>query len=266
MKRRIKSFLRSLLNWISVIGFDPIVFLNFFKGIFPFITDYINFRKQLKGTNDFPCKLTYPILMERYDEGGVMKGVYFHQDLLVAKRIFQNNPENHVDIGSRVDGFVAHVAIFREINIMDIRNISSTVDNVRFTQADLMLLPEEMKNSCCSISSLHAIEHFGLGRYSDPIDANGHIKALNNIHAMLKPQGIFYFSVPIGKQRIEFNAHRVFSISYLLKLFENKYTIRMFSYVNDKGDLFENIELTPEMIDNNCYCHYGCGIFELVKE
>jgi SAM-dependent methyltransferase len=194
-----------------------------------------------------------------------MKGDYFHQDLLVAKRIFRNNPESHVDIGSRVDGFVAHVAVFREITIMDIRNIQSTLSNVRFIQADLMQLPPQMENSCCSISSLHAIEHFGLGRYSDPIDAGGHIKALNNIYAMLKPQGIFYFSVPIGKQRIEFNAHRVFSIPYLLKLFEDKYTIRMFSYVNDKGDLFKDTKLTPEMIDSNCYCHYGCGIFEMVK-
>jgi len=40
-------------------------------------------------------------------------GHYFHQDLLVAGKIFKNNPIKHVDIGSRMDGFIAHVASFR---------------------------------------------------------------------------------------------------------------------------------------------------------
>jgi hypothetical protein len=81
-----------------------------------------------------------------------------------------------------------------------------------------MKLPEDMKGCCDSLSSLHAIEHFGLGRYGDPIDINGHLKAITNLHLMLKPKGKFYFSVPIGKQRIEFNAHRVFSIKYLIRI------------------------------------------------
>jgi SAM-dependent methyltransferase len=266
MNKRLKQINTNILNWIRAIGFNPGNFLKSFKGIVPFFADYIKIKKQLKGTVDFPCSLSYPVLLDRYGEGGLMKGHYFHQDLLVAKRIFQNNPDKHIDIGSRVDGFVAHVAVFREITIMDIRRINSTSDNIRFIQADLMNLPEEMVNSSNSISSLHAIEHFGLGRYSDPIDINGHIKALNNIHMMLKSQGVFYFSVPIGKQRIEFNAHRVFSIAYLLKLFEDKFTVERFSFVDDDGALSENIELSAEMIKNDCYCHYGCGIFELTKK
>jgi hypothetical protein len=38
-----------------------------------------------------------------------------------------------------------------------------------------MKLHEDMINCCDSISSLHAIEHFGLGRYGDTIDVNGHL-------------------------------------------------------------------------------------------
>ena len=34
---------------------------------------------------------------------------------------------------------------------------------------------------CDSISCLHALEHFGLGRYNDPLDPNGHLKGFNNI-------------------------------------------------------------------------------------
>jgi SAM-dependent methyltransferase len=194
-----------------------------------------------------------------------MSGHYFHQDLFVARKIFEENPVRHVDIGSRTDGLVAHVAVFREIEVMDIRAQNSKVKNVKFRQADLMQLPPDMIAYCDSISSLHAIEHFGLGRYGDPVDYYGHVKALDNIYKILKPGGRFYFSVPIGRQRIEFNAHRVFSLKYLLELFTDKYKVDSFSYVNDSGDFFEEVKLTQDCIESNLGCRYGCGIFLLRK-
>ena len=119
---------------------------------------------------------------------------------------------------------------------------------------------------CDSISSLHAIEHFGLGRYGDQVDYLGYLKALKNIAKILKKGGVFYFSVPIGPQRIEFNAHRVFSISYLIAILEEDYDIVDFSFVDDKGDLNINVPLNEKDIIRNYGCHYGCGIFELIKK
>jgi len=215
--------------------------------------------------DDFVFGICYPILDERCSEGGTIKGHYFHQDLLIARKIFENKPKRHVDIGSRIDGFVAHVASFREIEIFDIRPVQSSTRNIIFRQADLMKLPDEMVACCDSLSSLHAIEHFGLGRYGDPIDINGHIKAIENMHSMLKKEGKFYFSVPIGRQRIEFNAHRVFSIEYLLKILDGKFIVDGFNYVDDNGDLHENATLSQDVIKANYSCNYGCGIFELTK-
>ena len=196
-----------------------------------------------------------------------MKGHYFHQDLLIAKKIYQNGPKKHVDIGSRIDGFIAHVAVFREIEVFDIRGIESDVENVVFKQSDLSARDFDLKNYTDSISSLHAIEHFGLGRYGDPIDVNGHIKAIENIWKCLKPGGVFYFSVPIGAQRIEFNAHRIFSVNYLLDLFSEKYDLLSFSFVDDAGDLILNQPIDKcEEIKSNFGCNHGCGIFELRKK
>ncbi|RLD66242.1 MAG: hypothetical protein DRI95_07075 [Bacteroidetes bacterium] len=152
------------------------------------------------------------------NRAGISKGQYFNQDLLVAQKIFQNNPLKHVDIGSRIDGFVAHVASFREIEIFDIRNIENEVENIKFVQADMT--SPNLIDYCDSVSSLHAIEHFGLGRYGDTLDVNGHLKGIENITAMLKNGGKFHFSVPIGEPCVEFNVHRIFSIKYLLELFE----------------------------------------------
>lgn len=239
------------------------------KNIFLFpslIKDYLKLIKLLNSNPDFKITKLFPILSDKKDSGGLISGHYFHQDLLVAQKIYIANPEKHVDIASRVDGFVAHVAVFREIEIFDIRPINSKVRNIKFVLADLMSQGSIYENYCDSISCLHAIEHFGLGRYNDPIDADGHLKGLNSICKILKSGGKFYFSTPIGPQRIEFNAHRVFSLNYLLELFKEDYELLSFSYVNDSGDLHENQILSKQNINSNFNCHYGCGIFELKKK
>lgn len=222
-------------------------------------------RQARRSSHYFPVTCINPYPYDKMQQSGTAKGHYFHQDLLVARRIFERNPERHVDVGSRIDGFVAHVAAFRSIEVLDIRPQDSKVKNIVFTRADLMSLPPEMCNYCDSLSCLHAIEHFGLGRYGDQIDYEGHIKGLNSLHALLRRGGMLYLSCPIGPQRIEFNAHRVFAVKYLLSLLESRYKLHSFSYVDDNGDLHENVELKPELVDTNFQCYYGCGIFELEK-
>ncbi|KAA3512449.1 hypothetical protein CPJ18_07285 [Agrobacterium rosae] len=103
------------------------------------------------------------VLEDFSDSAGIVKGHYFHQDLLVAGYIHAANPVRHIDVGSRIDGFVAHVASFREIEVLDVRPLQPTSHkNIVFQQADLMRdAGEEITDS---LSCLHAIEHFGLGR------------------------------------------------------------------------------------------------------
>jgi SAM-dependent methyltransferase len=231
-----------------------------------FLKDYREFKKQAKeNLNDFTFGRFYPCFEDRFQESGTASGHYFHQDLFVAGKIFKNNPIKHVDIGSRMDGFVSHVASFRQIEFVDIRKLSTQIDNIHFIQGNMMDDNLNLKDYCDSISCLHALEHFGLGRYGDRIDYQGHLKGWNNIYRILKKKGKFYFSAPIGKQRIEFNAHRVFSMSYLLKMIEGRYQIDSFSYVNDAGDLIKNAAINENSINNNFSCRYGCGIFELTK-
>ena len=240
--------------------------LNALKNPGWYYKDLKELKKQKGADTTFEFGRKFPILSEKFDEGGIMKGHYFHQDLYIARLIFEANPQKHLDIGSRTDGFIAHVAAYRNIELVDIRPIKSLVKNISITCANLMELPAGMVNYCDSISSLHAIEHFGLGRYGDPIDYFGYLKALQNIAKIVKTGGTFYFSVPIGPQRIEFNAHRVFSIKYLLDVLSENFSIKAFSYVNDEGDFFENVELTEKNILSNLGCTYGCGIFTCIKK
>jgi SAM-dependent methyltransferase len=115
-----------------------------------------------------------------------------------------------------------------------------------------------------SISCLHAIEHFGLGRYGDSIDPNGHIKAFNNILRMLKPGGTLYISFPIANENeVHFNAHRAFHPKDIFTWIGTSTSLKLtrFDYVNDDGDLVQNAS-----IDNsNLHLKHGCGIYTFCK-
>ena len=262
-----KNFKKNVLHWLISFGLDPIKMFRATRGFFHYFHDlWVLKNQRLSAARDFPIELVHPCLDDRFAESGTATGHYFHQDLLVARRIYQNNPLMHVDVGSRVDGFVAHVASFRKIQIIDIRPFSKAIPNIEFMQANLMLsIPDGFSNYCDSLSCLHALEHFGLGRYGDPIDYDGYIRGLNNLHRILKKNGKLYLSVPIGPQRIEFNAHRIFSVNYLLEQFRGIYQIDHFSYVDDMGNLHTNVALTEQEITQNFGCTYGCGIFEMTK-
>jgi hypothetical protein len=247
------------------IGFDFYIFLLSIKGIPAFIKDWINFAKHNTDSKNFGIKSLMPMLADRYDKAGVAKGHYFHQDLLIAQKVFEANPLKHVDVGSRIDGFVAHVASYREVEIFDIRELKINLKNVTFKQLDMMEESNSYSDYCDSISCLHAIEHFGLGRYGDPIDSEGHLKGFNSLHRILKPNGTLYFSTPIGNQQVVFNAHRIFSVNYLLKMFENKFQVVSFNYVDDSGDLHLEVNHESDFATVNFNLKYGCGIFELKK-
>ena len=234
------------------------------KAWFFYLRSLREIKKQARD-NLFPLGKLYPCIEDRFKQSGEASGHYFHQDLLVANRIYLNSPDKHVDIGSRVDGFIAHVASFRRIEVFDIRELDSKILNVKFRRFDMMNKNLELADYCDSISCLHALEHFGLGRYGDRVEYYGYLLGWNNIKKILKKDGKFYFSVPIGPQRIEFNAHRVFSIGYLKSLMAPNYKIDSFSYVSDEGALIRNADLESEEAGRNFDCDYGCGIFELIK-
>jgi len=210
----------------------------------------------------FPSGKTVPCLGDHKAENGCGRGAYFCQDLWVAQQIFRQAPERHVDVGSRVDGFVAHVAAFRELEVIDIRPLYDPIPNVSFKQADMMgALPEALVGCCDSLSCLHALEHFGLGRYGDPIDPDGWKKGFDNLCALLKPGGRLYLSVPIGPSRVEFNSQRVFAVPVVLELLAGRFAMEGFAVIDDRGLLRANVDWEGEAALENCGCTCGCGIF-----
>ena len=247
--------IKKINKTLRTLGIDLRKTIDSLKGIPKFLSDLKKFDK-----GDW--KLEYTTSFNEYKGfAGSINGHYFYQDLLIAQKIFKDNPKKHLDIGSSIIGFVSNVASFRKIDLMDVRKLDSKVENISFLQRDLMeYLDNNLKEKYDSVSSLHVLEHMGLGRYGDKVMKDGYKVAIKNLIDITSDRGVIYVSVPISnRQRIEFNCHRVFNIKTFLKEFEDLKLIS-FSYVDDEGELHENFELNGE-ID----CDYGCGIFEFRK-
>ena len=233
-----------------------------------FRRDRAKFESALAGQSaQWPFGPLYPCLDDGGDSAGTTGGHYFHQDLYVAQKIHEAGPSNHLDVGSRIDGFVAHVAAFRAVDVVDIRPLISPNSRIRFHQVDFMDQAKvERLGKWESVSCLHALEHFGLGRYGDPIDPDGWIRGLESLAKVTEVGGTLYLSVPIGRQRIEFNAHRVFGVGTLLEASAKWFALLRFSYVDDRGDFCDLGTADESFIESNVRnLNYGCGIFTLVR-
>ena len=258
-----RKSLKIIHRFLILLGVDLFKTKDFVFNIFWFFKCLIQF-KSLNNSTKFKLKI-FPILGENRMSAGTINSHYFIQDLFVAQQIFQQTPNKILDVGSRIDGFVSNVASFREIDIVDIRPLENITSNINFKQIDLTNDISSIKGEYDCITCLHAIEHFGLGRYGDTIDPDGHLKGIENIYLILEKKGTCYLSFPLGDNRIEFNAHRVFSLEYIVPVLKKYFTIKTFNYISEFGILYQNQSINIGM-QNNFDCKYGCAIFILTKE
>jgi hypothetical protein len=251
-----------LLNLVGVLPFLPQLAGHMFKGRLPrgvvaYALDCWRYARAWKPGSEFPLTLpdTYPCLYDRYENAGRLPRHYFHQDLWASRKVFASGAKVHYDIGSRVDGFIAQCLVFCKVVMIDVRPLGQQVAGLEFVQADAMDMRSIKTGAIGSISSLHAIEHFGLGRYGDPIDPEGHRRAIDELQRVAAPGGTIYFSVPVGRQRLEFNAHRVFDPRSIIGLFGGCELLE-FSVVTDGNILVERAD--PADYTGS---EYACGLY-----
>lgn len=193
----------------------------------------------------------YLISTDRYGNAGEIKS-YFWQDLWAAQHICRSKPQMHYDIGSRVDGFIAHLLSYgQDVTMIDIRPLDIRIKGLSFIKADATNLESVDDNSIESLSALCSLEHFGLGRYGDEIDPDACFKCFNAIQRKMKKNGRLYISVPIGKEHLVFNAHRIFRAQTLINCFDKMELIEFSSCCHDRYE--ENIEIHKydEWTDNS---------------
>lgn len=242
---------------LSNLLFNPVTLAHRWIEFPSFVRNLARYRaRQGEADPTFGLRLRYlyPVLGDRHAGAGVASGHYFHQDIWAARLIYARNPRQHVDVGSSTAGFVAHLLCFRDVEYVDIRPLDTNVTGLTFQQGDVTALPYP-SGSVESLSALHVVEHIGLGRYGDHLDPNGWRKAISELKRVLKPGGSLYFSVPIGPERIEFDAHRVFNPLTIIEAFRPLKMIR-FDAVDDGGRFQHEADLAT--LDG----WYSCGLFE----
>lgn len=199
-----------LNHQIKALGLDLTTIVKSIQSLPWFITSFIQF-KRLNNKS----KRNWKIVPSPYylDQGSnaANLGEYFWQDIFVARKIIELSPIEHLDVGSRIDGFVSIISSHMKISVIDIRPLYNEIPNVIFHQVDLNKLPSDFINKFDSVSCLHSLEHFGLGRYGDQLDVDGWESGLKALANCLKPSGRLHLTVPVGIERVEFNANRVFS-------------------------------------------------------
>lgn len=87
---------------------------------------------------------------------------------------------------------------------------------------------------------------------------DGTKKTCKELSHILAVNGNLYFSVPVGKQKIYFNTHRVHSPRTIIEYFKDLELIEL-SGVTDSGRFMEDIDVLEKS-------NYACGLFWFTKE
>lgn len=224
------------------------------------IAEYKKLNK--RASFDIQERYMWPVIKDKYSYAGTI-GNYFWQDLWAAKLILKSGIQQHFDIGSRLDGFIAHLlAADIDVTMIDVRKFPGEVEHLYTIEDDATSLHQIPDESIESMSALCSLEHFGLGRYGDSVDPEACFKCFDNIQRKLKKGGRLYISLPIGKERVEFNAHRVFYASTVVDCFSSL-RLEEFSCTAE-GKIEYNVDI--HKYDNDPHNgEYRYGLFFFVK-
>jgi hypothetical protein len=235
--------------------FDIPKFVFGIPGFMEYLVELRRYRA-ISRNEHVPLSEAYPIIHDK-NSSHPFDRHYFYQDWWAFEKVVRLKPKEHTDIASNLV-FASLLSNLVKVRFVDLRPLSVNIPNLRTMQGDITGLPFP-DDSVESLSCLHVIEHIGLGRYSDPLDPDGSRKACKELARVLAPGGNLFIGLPVGRERVCFNAHRVHAprtlLSYLngLKLLE-------FSGVNDKVEFLRNTD--PDVLND---CDYGCGLYWFTK-
>ncbi len=224
-----------------------------------FMTEFRQFRRLSEaGPKRFVVdwKNRFPCLDDRMGETAFDPHYTYHP-AWAARIIAQNRPDRHTDFGSTLT-FCTMVSAVVPVDFYDIRPARLNLQNLECKRGDLTAL-EFADGSVVSLSCMHVVEHVGLGRYGDPLDPDGDLKAINELTRVLAPGGSLLFVTPVGRPTLRFNAHRIYSYEQIAAYFRGL-RIQQFALVDDRGNFIADAQKAEA--DRQLY---GCGCWWFTK-
>ena len=249
-----RSFIKKIVRRVNSRLFSV---LFFFQVVVQFV------RMRLNARPRFSMNLTdlHLCLFDATPNTGFDRHYVFHT-AWASRIIAESRPVVHTDISSSLN-FIANVSAFVPVEFYDYRPAKLGLDGVNCHQGDLCALPF-VSNSINSLSCMHVVEHIGLGRYGDPLNYDGDIKAIEELKRVVAPSGTLLFVVPVGgKSAIKFNAHRIYTYHQVISMFEG-FQLKEFALIPD--DEFEGGLIRQTTEAQSDLQRYGCGCFWFEKE
>jgi hypothetical protein len=225
------------------------------RGYAAYLSDWSSYQK-LPGAEPISFAESYPCLFDVAKETP-FDAHYFCQAIWAAERIVKSPSTIHVDVGSDTR-FVGLLAVQKAVLFVDLRLLRATYSRLNCLCGDLRALPF-VSGSIRSLSCLHVVEHIGLGRYGDQLDPLGSRKACIELSRVLATGGELYLSLPVGREQVSFNAHRVHSPEHVLAILPELHLIG-FSAVADDGTYQVDASLNAL-----AHAEYACGLFHFKK-
>ncbi len=227
------------------------------------LSDYFAFRKMSARNPRFTAlwKDLYPQVREKTKTTSFDRHYVYHT-AWAARKVREIHPSMHVDVASSLY-FCTIISAFVPVRFYDYRPPLLELPNLEVLPGDLMKLPFR-DGEVSSLSCMHTVEHVGLGRYGDPIDPDGDLKAIQELKRVLAPGGSLLFVTPVGKPKVMFNAHRIYSFSQIMEYFSDL-ELKEFSLIPEFSENGIGIitHATRAQADRE---NYGCGCFWFMKK
>ncbi len=224
-----------------------------------FVADFRKFERLYAGSvRDLELRWThrYPCLDDN-TAATTFDAHYTYHPAWAARIIAQTKPPLHIDISSSLN-FCTMVSAFVAVEFYDLRPVEISLSGLECKRGDLVRLPFET-GSVGSLSCMHVVEHIGLGRYGDPLDPEGDLKAIAELTRVLARGGTLMFVTPVGHPQIRFNAHRIYSYDQVASYFGGLNT-QQFALVDDRGEF--TVGADPDYANRQ---DYGCGCWWFKK-
>lgn len=99
--------------------------------------------------------------------------------------------------------------------------------------------------------SISSFEHDGLGRYGDPLNPEGDLEAMQKVKSIIMKGGILFLAVPVGKDLLVWNAHRIYGRIRLPLLIKGWEVLETFGFVESRLDTGEGGSHQPIFVLRN---------------
>lgn len=146
-----------------------------------------------------------------------------HECLFASSRVPLTDDMTLLDVGS-YQQFVIGLSAAWKVTHLDARPAPAHLHSSSLLRVTGQAQNMQQFDDCSFsiVTSLSAIEHFGLGRYGDQLCLNADALAVKEMIRVLQPEGslILTTTCTAGPKTLVFDAHRVYNTSAIMELTE----------------------------------------------